>query len=184
MVDKNGRQTHVWKKDESSAVHSRRESSSYPDFYLTPPIHVEPYDAADKEAIWSSVHHIVSDGGLEYEKVMGLLEKYEVLYGTPHVGRTRAVFERGDGYVVKVAISDEGFYANLMEVQASSSSDNSYIPMARTSFADEDEYNSVVVAEQVVPIKLDFKKLPDWVQSVDGGQVGYTRDGRLVAYDL
>lgn len=28
-----------------------------------------------------------------------------------------------------------------------------------------------------------YHELPDWVMSVDGGQVGYNRQGRLLAYD-
>ena len=38
--------------------------------------------------------------------------------------------------------------------------------------------------ELVKPIEMNnLKKLPDWVYSIDMVQVGYTRDGRLVAYD-
>lgn len=31
---------------------------------------------------------------------------------------------------------------------------------------------------------LGYKDMPDWVGSVDCAQVGYDRNGRLVAYDL
>jgi hypothetical protein len=29
-----------------------------------------------------------------------------------------------------------------------------------------------------------YNNLPDWVMSVDGGQVGYNKKGELVAFDL
>lgn len=38
--------------------------------------------------------------------------------------------------------------------------------------------------EYIEPItSFKDKKLPDWINSVDGGQVGYNKKGLLLAYD-
>lgn len=111
-----------------------------------------------------------------------LMDLYEE-YGTPSVGRTRAVFDRGDGHVIKLAVNDEGFIANAREV-TTSNMDDAYTPVARSAFWDIDDNNSIVIAEKLVIAKLDYNAMPDWVMSVDGGQVGYNSAGELVAYDL
>lgn len=116
------------------------------------------------------------------EKSVKAIQKFTSLYGTPSIGRTRAVFDTQDGFVIKVPYVDEGFYANHSEV-VTSNTDDAYIPIAKCEH-DEKEGVSVLVMEKVAIARADYKNMPDWVYSVDCGQVGYTKDGRLVAYDL
>ena len=110
-------------------------------------------------------------------------------YGEPLVGRTRAVFDRGDGYVVKVPINGEGFAANSREVITSEAEDP-YTPVAEcyhdTVYDASSEGISVLVMEKLSfeGVPRGYNNLPDWVMSVDGGQVGYNKKGELVAYDL
>lgn len=116
------------------------------------------------------------------EKSVKAIQKFTSLYGTPSIGRTRAVFDTNDGFVIKVPYVDEGFYANHAEVVTSDTED-AYIPIAECRH-DEKEGVSVLIMEKVSIARVDYKNMPDWVYSVDCGQVGYTKDGRLVAYDL
>jgi hypothetical protein len=91
-------------------------------------------------------------------------------------GRTRTVYDRGDGYVVKVAINDEGWIANLRESRWASD----YIPVAPCHLDDEGH----LVMEKIVRFPGPDEELPFWAGYVDCAQVGYLADGRLVAYDL
>lgn len=114
---------------------------------------------------------------------------YRKKYGEPMVGRTRAVFDRGDGYVVKVPINGEGFAANSREVLTSEVEDP-YTPVADcyhdTVYDASSEGVSVLVMEKLSfeGVPNSYSNLPDWVMSVDGGQVGYNKKGELVAFDL
>lgn len=116
------------------------------------------------------------------------IRKFTRQYGTPEVGRTRAVFDRGDGYMIKVPLNGEGFMANRSESLTSESGDN-FIPIAKCWQEDDTSLDkegiNVLIMEKVTPItKIDYKELPNWVGYVDCAQVGHTTDGRLVAYDL
>lgn len=114
---------------------------------------------------------------------------YRRKYGEPEVGRTRAVFDRGDGYVIKVPINGEGFAANSREVTTSEVEDP-YTPVADcrhdTVYDASSAGVSVLVMEKLSfeGVPRGYNNLPDWVMCVDGGQVGYNRKGELVAYDL
>jgi hypothetical protein len=114
---------------------------------------------------------------------------YRKKYGEPMVGRTRAVFDRGDGYVVKVPINGEGFAANSREVLTSEVEDP-YTPVADcyhdTVYEASSEGVSILVMEKLSfeGVPRGYNNLPDWVMSVDGGQVGYNKKGELVAFDL
>lgn len=114
---------------------------------------------------------------------------YRKKYGEPEVGRTRAVFDRGDGFVVKVPINGEGFAANHREVLTSEVEDP-YTPVADcrhdTVYDASPAGVSVLVMEKLSfeGVPRGYANLPDWVMSVDGGQVGYNKKGELVAFDL
>jgi hypothetical protein len=114
---------------------------------------------------------------------------YRRKYGEPDVGRTRAVFDRGDGYVVKVPINGEGFAANSREVITSEAEDP-YTPVADcyhdTVYDVSSDGVSVLVMEKLTfdGVPKSYKDLPDWVGAVDCGQVGYNKKGELVAFDL
>lgn len=116
------------------------------------------------------------------------IRAYTEKYGIPEVGRTRAVFDRGDGHVIKVPLNGEGFMANRSEA-LTSASDDTFIPVAKCWQEERTEFPgdtvSVLVMEKVTPIgKINYKELPDWVGYVDCAQVGHDRHGNLVAYDL
>lgn len=116
------------------------------------------------------------------------IRKFTSQYGVAEVGRTRAVFDRGDGYMIKVPLNGEGFMANRSE-SLTSASDDQFIPIAKCWQEDDTSLDkegiNVLIMEKVTPIgKIDYKALPNWVGYVDCAQVGHTKDGRLVAYDL
>jgi hypothetical protein len=114
---------------------------------------------------------------------------YRKKYGEPEVGRTRAVFDRGDGYVVKVPINGEGFSANDREVRTSEAEDP-YTPVADcyhdTVYDASPKGVSILVMEKLTfeGVPRSYKDLPDWVGAVDCAQVGYNKKGELVAFDL
>lgn len=116
------------------------------------------------------------------------IRSYTEKYGVPEVGRTRAVFDMGDGHVIKVPLNGEGFMANRSEALTSASEDQ-FIPVAKCWQEDREEFPGgpvgVLIMEKVTPLeKVSYKELPDWVGYVDCGQVGYDKSGKLVAYDL
>jgi hypothetical protein len=95
--------------------------------------------------------------------------------------RTRKVYDRGDGHVVKIPLNDEGFIANATEANW----DSDYIPLAPCHFEwPTTGGDAILVMEKVVRFPARGEQLPDWTMSVDCAQVGYLADGRLVAYDL
>jgi hypothetical protein len=91
-------------------------------------------------------------------------------------GRTRTVYDRGDGYVVKVATCDEGWIANLRESRWTSTE----IPVAPCYLDDDGN----LIMEKIVRFPEWTEELPTWCGYVDCQQVGWLADGRLVAYDL
>ena len=129
------------------------------------------------------------EGHPYYDITLKQINLYRRKYGEPEVGRTRAVFDRGDGYVVKVPINGESFAANSREARTSEA-DNPYTPVAEcyhdTVYDVDPDGVSVLVMEKLnfEGVPRSYRDLPDWVGSVDCGQVGYNRKGELVAYDL
>jgi hypothetical protein len=91
-------------------------------------------------------------------------------------------------YVVKIPKNLDGIVDNDWEGSVSNGNDDPHeIRYARTHLAWVDEL-PIVFMEWVEPAtsreiikRLGFE--PDWVMSVDCGQVGFARDGRLLAYD-
>lgn len=110
------------------------------------------------------------------------LQDMEARFGPPlGEGRHRAVFyDREAGEVIKVPIERSGIDANFYEL------DLQDIILARTELdPSSTEYGIPLLRmEYVEPIPCtDHKGLPGWTLSIDCQQVGYTKDGRLVAYD-
>lgn len=122
-----------------------------------------------------------------YDFTLNQIKLYTKKYGKPWVGRTRAVFDRGDGYVIKVPMNGEGYAANNAEV-INASMEDPYIPVAECWH--QEDYSitpkgvPTLIMEKVEHCRADYRNMPDWVMSVDGGQVGYNKKGELVAYDL
>lgn len=124
----------------------------------------------------------MSEWGAYGTKVRKLITHLTRAHGTPLIGRTRAVFDMGNGYMMKVPFNDEGEYANGNEVRASAAEDP-MIPVAEC-FYNKVEDVDVIMMEKVDRITVDFARMPAWVGYVDCGQVGLNRKGDLVAYDL
>jgi hypothetical protein len=106
-------------------------------------------------------------------------------------GRTRNVFVFNK-HVVKIPKNSDGCYDNEWESCISNSEEGllhtkDYVQYTRTRLAYYERI-PVLFMQRVVPmedaeIKTLFGFVPDWVNSVDSGQVGTTIKGRLVAYD-
>jgi hypothetical protein len=115
-----------------------------------------------------------------YPDYAALIVSYAARYGEPILGRTRAIFDRGDGYVVKIPRDEEGNLANWFEAHY----DDPDVPLARCAL-EMDGDNAVLVMEWVEPVRGPARaELPAWTDWVDCRQVGRTADGRLVAFDL
>ena len=106
------------------------------------------------------------------------------------IGRNRIVFMFAT-YVVKLPWTFDGIADNDWEGSVSNDPDEPYsdwqVQYARTRIHYEGEI-PVVFMERVRPllgkdIVARFGYEPEWVSSVDCGQVGLNRAGRLVAYD-
>lgn len=124
----------------------------------------------------------MSEWGGYGTKVRKLIKQLTHEHGTPLIGRTRAVFDMGNGYMMKVPFNDEGEYANGNEVRASAADDPA-IPIAECFYNKVGDVD-VIMMEKVDRITVDYSRMPDWVGYVDCGQVGLNRQGKLVAYDL
>jgi hypothetical protein len=93
--------------------------------------------------------------------------------------------------VVKLPRTLDGFEDNVAEWrqskdQASRGPDHVQLPRVRMGMQ---RSIPVLFMEYVAPmtgsqIRARFGAEPDWVKDVDGGQVGATNAGRLVAYDF
>ena len=109
---------------------------------------------------------------------------YDYYEGSPRiVSRTRVVYIFED-HVIKVPLTDEGEFSNGLEVNTSKLQ---HLPIAKSEFITINHNGKeieVMKMEKVQPVNADYKRMPDWVYRVDCGQVGLTRNGELVAYDL
>ncbi|MBA9846800.1 hypothetical protein [Ralstonia pickettii] len=123
--------------------------------------------------------------------LMGLHERFARRSFAAWAGRTRNVFQMRGGYVVKLPKNFLGIRDNDWEGAVSNAPDSLgcewHVQYPRTRLAVFDEV-PVVFMEFVKPLSSQeivsqFGHEPEWVMSVDGGQVGVNRAGRLVAYD-
>lgn len=97
-------------------------------------------------------------------------------------GRHRVVFRDGDE-VIKVPSIVDGEYSNDREIQIySNAPENHARCWVDTSLTEE--FGHLISRMEFVTQTIDCKNLPSWVGAVDGFQVGYTKDRRLVAYDF
>ena len=119
--------------------------------------------------------------------ITGLHERFAARCREVWMGRNRNAFDMGR-YVVKVPKNLNGFADNDWEGSVSNANDDpEEVRYARTRLAYVEDV-PIVFMEKVVPVtspeiiaRLGFE--PDWTNSVDCGQVGFARDGRLVAFD-
>lgn len=91
-------------------------------------------------------------------------------------GLTRQVWQReGSKYVVKVPLNENGYYDNLNEHDRYRSYKSRPFAPCRML---KGGYLLMLYIEHV-----GFSKEADWTWGIDGGQVGLTPAGKLVAYD-
>ncbi len=101
-------------------------------------------------------------------------------YGDPICGTTRATFALPCGTkVLKVPFTLSGISQNRTEANHKDG-----VPLADCRIVSEDGDVPILEMERVTPAERFSGRMPDWVYGVDSEQVGYTADGRLVAYDL
>ena len=104
-------------------------------------------------------------------------------YGKPiGSGLFRRVYLESDEYVIKVPFNDWGEYCNDNEALESERDKTGYL--ARCSSFNHPRTGVILTRmERIVRFPKNFKSLPEWTLWVDCQQVGWTSDGRLVAYD-
>ena len=128
----------------------------------------------------------------EQSEVLGeiMAAEYEELterLGEPIHARTRWVWlDPENNRVIKMAHNDEGLLASTREVRWSTIDQDPYINRTTWFQLDPQDEGSgtLVQAELVEPLHPNDPRVPDWAASIDCGQVGLTRDGRIVAYDV
>jgi len=122
------------------------------------------------------------------QAVKFLCKKYFLRADSVELGRNRLVFLM-KGYVIKIPITGYGCLDNDWEGSVSnteeSKNNQDYIQYPKTKLI---YYKNlpILFMERVntdIWNNKTYKDFPDWVGYVDGGQVGYTKDGRLVAFD-
>jgi len=106
-------------------------------------------------------------------------------YGRYELGRNRIVFF-GKNHVLKFPTCSTGMLDNDWEgsvcVADEKGSENDIWPITR--WLEIGEFICCMM-QKVEPVMfVDYSTMPDWVGSIDGGQVGWTRKGKLVAYDF
>jgi hypothetical protein len=90
------------------------------------------------------------------------------------LGRHRAVYHiAGSEFVLKFPVTIDGYYDNTREA---STIGEHYAKCFMVM-------NSTILAMEYVE-RIPYNEMPDWAAYIDCGQVGKTKDGRIVAYDF
>lgn len=106
-------------------------------------------------------------------------------------GRNRNVFSMPGGYVVKLPRNLDGIIDNDWEGSVSNTpeslNDPDYEQYPKTRMVYQGDvpvvFMEFILALTSEEIVARFGSEPDWVWSIDGGQVGVNKNGRLVAFD-
>lgn len=114
--------------------------------------------------------------------IQQILNRLQVKYGEPiGEGLDRIVFDTGR-FVIKVPRNGFCFFAQYNEEFRGLRHLKNEIYAACRIWHINDV--PVLWMEKVQVLeKIDYSLLPDWVGYIDCGQVGYNRQGKLVAYD-
>jgi hypothetical protein len=127
------------------------------------------------------------DDDTESELLLRLHQRFAKRCVDYTFGRNRGVFVMPGNYVVKIPKNGDGCTDNDWEGSISNGEDSSEedVQYARTRLFYYKEDNNLIpiVFMEYVEYHCDYKNQPDWVASVDCGQVGYNKKGRLVAFD-
>lgn len=139
-----------------------------------------------------TVKRSISDSAQNLRIVQERLhERYKERCVSMFEGRNRRVYVMRNGYVVKVPLNLGGITDNDWEGSVSPASQISsdwQIQYPKTRLFHVEEI-PIVLMEFVEFAGEDkiverFGRFPNWVYRIDGGQVGFNRLGRLVAFDF
>ena len=126
-----------------------------------------------------SVLRRVWTGHLMEISVKELIIEYHKEHICLGVGGTRVTYDIGNGLVAKIPLVGNSY--NESEAAKSSSSDD----LAQSVVVYERGV-AILLMEKVTPVQSDDEiptHLRRWAAKFDCSQVGWTQDGRLVAYD-
>ncbi len=115
----------------------------------------------------------------DFERAIALCRER---YGEPiGEGRHRIVFVDGD-FVVKCPTKESGVSACDHELYGAHFPEM-YAKVSLDPLSTEVSPINLVRMEHVDHVGWGGEDLPSWTNMIDCGQFGYTKDGRLVAYD-
>lgn len=123
----------------------------------------------------------------QYKELLALHKRFKSRAHAILSGRNRNVFIM-NGYVVKLPRNVNGAIDNEWEGSISNSNDNQEcVRYARTRLALFKDI-PIIFMEYVEfasskKMKEILGKVPDWTMSVDCGQVGFNKHGKLLAFD-
>lgn len=101
-------------------------------------------------------------------------------------GRHRVVYALDEKWVIKIPIGADGERANISEYEQYHQGVSRIHPHLAWCMIDEFAGVVVSIMERVDPVSMTWEECTAsfaWVDRVDCRQVGYTRRGKLVAYD-
>lgn len=156
----------------------------------------EPYHTRDESGKWTSREidtlewlAMVRAQAVEYfgEEVGNLYDRLAARCEEFVCGRNRAAFIFSN-YVIKLPMCPAGCGDNDWEGSISTGDNPNDIQYARTRLLYWKNKIPIVLMERVeharsADIIAKLGEEPDWCMSVDCGQVGWNRAGKLVAYD-
>lgn len=94
-------------------------------------------------------------------------------------GRNRSVYLLPSGkYVLKVPKNEDGNRDNSLEAIRYRNRQD-WQNLARCKMVP----GTFLLVMEYVDVNIPSEEKPDWTKYVDGGQVGYTLKGKIVAYD-
>lgn len=114
-----------------------------------------------------------------------LIRAYFAKYKCLGAGGSRVTFDVGDGLVAKIPFGDNWY--NESESKKSEASSITGIKDLAQATVFYEEGVAILLMEKVRPVVNDSEIPHDmrgWADSFDCAQVGWTDDGRLVAYDF
>lgn len=116
-------------------------------------------------------------GDMILEDGKAIFNALVVKYGKPSYGRNRAVFN-SKHHVIKFPRRWDGFIDNDWEASVS------HETLAKGRLITIRGIDILVQEKLNIPEKVDYSTMPEWVNGVDCGQVGYDKNGNLKAYDF
>ena len=134
---------------------------------------------------WFHQTYMYEDFNFETRKVLlSLHRRFSYRCEERSVGRTRVCYLMRT-YVIKMPRCLNGMDDNDWEGSVSNlpNPDEEEIKYARTRLVYYQGIPLLFMERVQIPPGEDYKKFPVWIYSVDCQQVGYTKSGKLVAYD-